>query len=275
MRLFPTGSSNLFKTGVLWGVIFAIGIVSALVLGLIFDDDTMEQCNRNYRGDVTVENCNDYDQLSGILMSPLAILSFPAIIYSALGFLEYKRKKTLTVVMGAHAAKNYMKFERLLKLVNKNPSEELLTELQNELYMTGSPLMSYLTNEEGSVIKLERSDVLNIESLNVIFNTVAATVEPAAAVHDEAVRLQKMQIKASQQAAEAERLHQKNMINSHSSDTPVKKKGGAAGSIAKGLGTFMIGGARHTYYCRKCGSVRSGRTHQPKMCCGMNMKRQK
>ena len=275
MRLFPAGSSNLFKTGVFWGIIFAIAIVSVSILSLIFDDDTMEQCNQNYRGEITVEDCDGYDQLSGVMMAPVAILSFPAIVYSVLGFLEYKRKKTLTVVMGAHAAKNYMKLERLLKLVNKNPSEELLTELQNDLYMTCSPLMTYLTNEEGNPIRLERSDVLNIESLNVIFNTVAAAVEPAAAVHDEAVRLQKMQTKASQKAAEAERLHQQNMIDSLSNDAPAEKKGSATGSIAKGLGTFMLGGARHTYYCRKCGSVRSAKSHQPKMCCGMNMKRQK
>ena len=94
MRLFPAGSSNLFKTGVFWGIIFAIAIVSVSILGLIFDDDTMEQCNQNYRGEITVEDCDGYDQLSGVMMAPVAILSFPAIVYSVLGFLEYKRKKT-------------------------------------------------------------------------------------------------------------------------------------------------------------------------------------
>ena len=275
MRVFPAGSSNLLKTGVFWGIVFGISILSAVILGVMFGEETMEQCGPDYTGEVNVTNCEEYDSYSSTLMFPMVIFITPAMIYSVLGFMEYKRKKTLTVVMGAHGSKSYMKLERLLKIVNKNPSEENLLELQNVLYATCNPLMSYLTSEDGTSVRLERSDVLEVATLNVIFNTVAAAVEPAAAVHDEAVRLQKMQIKAAQKQAAAEHAHQQNMMDSMTNNQPSAKKGSMTGSVAKGVGTFMMGGARHTYYCRKCGSVRSAKSLEPKMCCGMNMKKQK
>lgn len=277
MRVFPVGSSNLFKTGILWAIIVVISIISTLILGAVFGEETVEQCNQNFTGEVTVTNCDDYEAYSSVLMSPVVILMFPTLIYSVLGFLEFKRKRTLTVVMGAHGAKNYMKFERLLKVVNKNPDETQMIELQNELYACCNPLMSYVTTDEGSSIRLERDDVLNPDSLNHIFNTIAASVEPAAAVHDEAVRLQKMEIKASQKQAAAERKHQQNMMNSMTSNQQSSGKAGSmAGSMAKGVGTFMMGGKRYTYYCRKCGSMRSAKSLQGnKICCGVSMKRQK
>lgn len=277
MQIFPAGSSNLFKTGVFWGIIVGVSVISALILGVVLGEETVEQCGQNFTGEVTVTNCDDYETYSNILMSPVIVLMFPAIFYSARGFFEFKRRKTLTVVMGAHGAKNYMRLERLLKLVNNNPTEEHLLELQNDLFACCSPLMSYVTTDEGASIGLERNDVLNSDSLNHIFNTVAASVEPAAAVHDEAVRLQKMQIKAAQKQAAAERTHQQNMMKSiGSNQQSVGKGSGVAGSMAKGLGTFMMGGKRYTYYCRKCGSMRSAKSLQGnKICCGVNMKRQK
>lgn len=281
MKIFPVGSSNLFKTGVLWAIIVGISIVAALILGVALGEETVEQCSQNFTGEVTVTNCDDYESYSNVLMSPIFVLMFPALFYSVLGFLEFKRKRTLTVVMGAHGAKNYMKLERLLKLVNKDPSEANLLVLQNELYACCNPLMSYVTTDDGGSIRLERDDVLNPDSLNHIFNTVAASVEPAAAVHDEAVRLQKMQNKAAQKQAAAERAHQQNMMNSMASNQQQSGKGGSkggsmAGSVAKGVGTFMMGGKRYTYYCKSCGSMRSAKSLQGnKICCGVNMKRQK
>ncbi len=281
MKIFPVGSSNLFKTGVLWAIIVTISILAALILGVTLGEETVEQCSQNFTGEVTVTNCDDYETYSNVLMSPIFVLMFPALFYSVLGFLEYKRKRTLTVVMGAHGAKNYMKLERLLKLVNKDPSEANLLVLQNDLYACCNPLMSYVTTDDGGSIRLERDDVLNPDSLNHIFNTVAASVEPAAAVHDEAVRLQKMQNKAAQKQAAAERAHQQNMMNSMASNQQQSGKGGSkggsmAGSVAKGVGTFMMGGKRYTYYCKSCGSMRSAKSLQGnKICCGVNMKRQK
>ena len=281
MKIFPVGSSNLFKTGVLWAIIVGISIVAALILGVALGEETVEQCSQNFTGEVTVTNCDDYESYSNVLMSPIFVLMFPALFYSVLGFLEFKRKRTLTVVMGAHGAKNYMKLERLLKLVNKDPSEANLLVLQNDLYACCNPLMSYVTTDDGGSIRLERDDVLNPDSLNHIFNTVAASVEPAAAVHDEAVRLQKMQNKAAQKQAAAERAHQQNMMNSMASNQQQSGKGGSkggsmAGSVAKGVGTFMMGGKRYTYYCKRCGSMRSAKSLQGnKICCGVNMKRQK
>ncbi|MGB2335567.1 MAG: hypothetical protein ACPH87_07915 [Candidatus Poseidoniaceae archaeon] len=281
MKIFPVGSSNLFKTGVLWAIIVGISIVAALILGVALGEETVEQCSQNFTGEVTVTNCDDYESYSNVLMSPIFVLMFPALFYSVLGFLEFKRKRTLTVVMGAHGAKNYMKLERLLKLVNKDPSEANLLVLQNDLYACCNPLMSYVTTDDGGSIRLERDDVLNPDSLNHIFNTVAASVEPAAAVHDEAVRLQKMQNKAAQKQAAAERAHQQNMMNSMASNQQQSGKGGSkggsmAGSVAKGVGTFMMGGKRYTYYCKSCGSMRSAKSLQGnKICCGVNMKRQK
>ena len=281
MKIFPVGSSNLFKTGVLWAIIVGISIVAALILGVALGEETVEQCSQNFTGEVTVTNCDDYESYSNVLMSPIFVLMFPALFYSVLGFLEFKRKRTLTVVMGAHGAKNYMKLERLLKLVNKDPSEANLLVLQNDLYTCCNPLMSYVTTDDGGSIRLERDDVLNPDSLNHIFNTVAASVEPAAAVHDEAVRLQKMQNKAAQKQAAAERAHQQNMMNSMASNQQQSGKGGSkggsmAGSVAKGVGTFMMGGKRYTYYCKRCGSMRSAKSLQGnKICCGVNMKRQK
>lgn len=275
MGVFPPGSSNLFKAGVFWAVFSAIAVLGAVILGIVLGDETLEQCGPDYIDEITVNNCEDYDLYTGIFMIPTMIVIFPVIIYSVLGFLEYKRKKTLTVVMGSHGSKSYMKLERLLKLINKDPTEENLLQLQNVLYVTCNPLMSYLTSEDGSTITLERSDVLKVDSLNVIFNTVAAAVEPAAAVHDEALRLQKIQIKATQRQAAAERAHQQKMIDSVSNNNQQESRGNLAGSALKGVGTFMMGGARHTYYCRNCGSVRSAKSLEPKVCCGMNMKKQK
>jgi hypothetical protein len=277
MKVFPIGSSNLFKTGALWAVIVGISVITTLILGVVLGEETLEQCRENFTGEITVTNCADYDTYSSILMSPIIVLMFPALFYSVLGFLEFKRKRTLTVVMGAHGARNYMKLERLLKIVNKNPTEERLLEIQNDLYGCCNPLMSYVTTDEGASIRLEREDVLNLDSLNHIFNTVAASVEPAAAVHDEAVRLQKMQNKAAQKQAAAERAHQQNVIDSMASNQQSVRKGNSmAGSMAKGVGTFMMGGKRHTYYCRKCGSMRSAKSLQGnKICCGVSMKRQK
>jgi len=277
MKVFPVASSNLFKTGVLWAIIVGVSLIVTLILGVVLGEETLEQCSENFTGEITVTNCDDYDTYSSILMSPIVVLMFPALFYSVLGFLEYKRKRTLTVVMGAHGARNYMKLERLLKLVNKNPTEEYLLEIQNDLYGCCNPLMSYISTDEGASIRLDREDVLSVESLNHIFNTVAASVEPAAAVHDESVRLQKMQIKAAQKQAAAERAHQQNMIDSMTSNQqPVSKGNSMAGSMAKGVGTFMMGGKRYTYYCRNCGSMRSARSLQGnKICCGVTMKRQK
>lgn len=277
MRVFPVGSSNLFKTGILWAIIVVISIISALVLGAVLGEETVEQCNQNFTGEVTVTNCDDYETYSSLFMSPIVILIFPTMFFSVLGFFEFKRKRTLTVVMGAHGAKNYMKLERLLKIINKNPNEAQMVELQNDLYACCSPLMSYVTTDEGSSIRLGRDDVLNPDSLNHIFNTIAASVEPAAAVHDEAVRLQKMELKASQKQAAAERKHQQDIMNSMANNQQSSgKTGSMAGSMAKGVGTFMMGGKRYTYYCRKCGSMRSAKSLQGnKICCGVNMKRQK
>jgi len=67
------------------------------------------------------------------------------------------------------------------------------------------------------------------------------------------------------------------MIDSMTSNQqPVSKGNSMAGSMAKGVGTFMMGGKRYTYYCRNCGSMRSARSLQGnKICCGVTMKRQK
>jgi len=284
MRVFRVGTTNVRKMTVTWIVVFGYAFVMVFLLTLIFGSESLSQCSSDYTGEITVKNCTEYESFSVILSLPMTLISIPALVYSVLAFFEYKRKKTLTAVMGSHGAENYVSLERLLKILNRQHDSKLLNELQERLQIICSSLKNYLT-DDGLTNYVQETDFLTLESLNEIYNSLAATFEPAASAYDAEVRAQKLEYKKSKEEAVAAKALERSMVGAQRqimSDSNTPKKQRSLGKSLFGLGRGFVNWNRRvvaegrkpvSYRCSKCKQIKTFSTPGTKKCCGRVMVR--